>query len=203
MTTFAFPSLSVVEPNAMTWGQRANTLVHVSPLSGQVQTVELPGARWLLSVNFAALQAADRALMEAFLARLRGQANRFTAHDFSKPVPRGTYRGTLTTSGSIAAGATAVTITGGGAAQTLLAGDKLSIGGELKIWTQNATANGSGVITGSVEPPFRAAISSGAAVAWDRPTALFMLAEPEWRIEPRPGRIGMIATAFDAIEVFA
>lgn len=203
MTTYAFPALSTVAPQAMTWGQRSNTLVHVSPLSGQVQTVELPGARWLLSVNYAVLQAADRALMEAFLARLRGQANRFTAYDFSRPTPRGTYRGTLTITGGIAAGATAVTITGGGAGQTLLAGDKLSIGGELKIWTQDATADGTGVITGNVEPPFRGAIASGASVVWDRPTALFMLAEPEWRIEPIAGRIGMGSVSFDAVEVFA
>lgn len=201
MTTIALPTLSRAAPARMSWGQRSNALVHVSPLSGQVQTVELPGARWLLSLEWPPLQEADAGIWESFLASLRGQANRFTAYDFLRRQPRGTYRGTLTVSGAIAQGATAVTIAGGGAAQTLLRGDKLSIGGELKMWVQDATANGSGVITGSVEPPFRAAVSNGASVVWDRPTALFMAVEPEWRGERMRGRLS--AYALDAIEVFA
>lgn len=201
MTTIALPTMSRTSPARMTWGQRSNALVHVSPLSGQVQTVELPGARWTLSIEWPPLQEPDAGIWEAFMASLRGQANRFTAYDFLRRYPRGTYRGTLTVGAPIAQGATSATIAGGGASQTLLRGDKLAIGGELKIWTQDSTADGTGVITGTVEPPFRSAISAGAQVVWDRPTALFMAAEPEWRGERLRGRL--TSYSLDAIEVFA
>lgn len=201
MTTIALPTLSRTAPAQMSWGQRSNALVHVSPLSGQVQTVELPGARWLLSIEWPPLQRGDADIWEAFMARLRGQANRFTAWDFLRPVPRGTYRGTLTVSGAVAQGATGVTIAGGGASQTLLAGDKLSIGGELKMIVQDATANGSGVISCTVEPPFRAAVSNGASVQWNKPAALFMAVEPEWRGVRQRGHL--TTYSLDAIEVFA
>lgn len=90
MAVIPFPTLTnVVGPAQMTWGQRANNRVHVSPLSGSVQTVDLPGARWTLAMRFPHLYDPDRAAMEAFLAQLRGQANTFTVHDFARPTPRG------------------------------------------------------------------------------------------------------------------
>jgi hypothetical protein len=203
MTTYAFPTLSRSKPNEFSFGQRSNTVVHTSPLSGQVQTVELPGARWFFSARYRAVQEADRALLDAWFAQLRGQANRFTAWDFSKPYPRGTMRGTPVTSGSTAAGATSVTInaTAGQASTTVLAGDKLSFGGELKIITATATLNGSGVATLSVEPPFRGTIGNGASVVWDRPTALFLPTASEWSAQFAPGNLADFA--IDAVEVFA
>lgn len=205
MTTVAYPTLTRDAPSEYSFGQRSNALVHTSPLSGSVQTVELPGARWLLSVQYANLIDPDAGLMEAFLAKLRGQANRFSAYDLRRPEPKGTLRGTLVTSGTTAAGATSVIVTGGSAGQTVLAGDKFAIGGELKMAVAPATANGAGQVTLAVEPPFRGTHSAGATVAWSRPTALFMLTTPDWRVQAvagggprRPGHF-----AFDAIEVFA
>lgn len=205
MTTYAFPTLSRNAPSEMSWGMHSPSLVHTSPLSGQIQTIELPGARWVLSFSFRNLVAADRALLEAFLAKMRGQANRFTVHDLSKPEPLGTFRGSPTTQGTTLQGATSVTFTGGAgqAATTILTGDKFSFGGELKIATANATANGSGVITVNFEPPLRASVGASSAVTLVNPTALFMLSEPSWELRPRAGRIGMADFDFEAVEVFA
>lgn len=205
MTTIAFPALTnEVAPGSMTWGQRSNSRVHLSPLSGSVQTVELPGARWALSARFPVLRGTDLGLMQAFMAQLRGQANRFTVHDWSAPQPRGTMRGTLTTSGTTAQGATSITITGGAgqAGTTWLAGDKFAVGGEVKIVAANATANGSGVVTVTFEPPLRAAVSSGAAVTWDRPAATFMLAQTSWQVEYDNARPRIGSLSFDAVEVW-
>lgn len=203
MTTFAFPTLTRRHPQEWTFGQTNNALVHTSPLSKQVQTVELPGARWACSMRYRNLTDVDRALLDAFLAQLRGHANRFTLYDFSKSVPSGTMRGSLTTSGSTAAGATSCVITGGGgqASTTLLAGDKLNIGGELKMVVANATANGSGVITVTVEPPFRGTIGNGVGVVWERPTALFISVSPDWQAEL--GQALLANFAFDGVEVYA
>lgn len=204
MTTFAFPTFARKTPfTEWHFGQEPVTFLHSSPLSGQTQTVEMPGTRWAMSMRLSGLNADERANIAAFLAELRGRANRFTLHDLMNPVPRGTMRGTLTVSGNIAAGAVTCSVTGGAgqASTTLLRGDKLNIGGELKLISANAQANGSGVITLNIEPPFRAAVSSGAGVTWDRPTALFMRTEPGWRMSHTPPRFGELA--LDAIEAFS
>lgn len=202
MPTYAFPVLSRRQPNEFTFGQRANALVHTSPLSGQVQTVELPGARWTVSLAYRNLGEPDRGAFEVFLARLRGQANRFTLWDFTKPAPLGTMRGAPVTSGSTAAGATAFTISAGGgqAGTTLLAGDKLNVGGELKMVTDAVTLNGSGIGTVNVEPPFRSTIGGSSAVVWDRPTAVFIAVNPDWRAEFT--QVGLADYTLDGVEVF-
>ena len=203
MTTYAFPTLARRVPSDWTFGQRSNCRIHTSPLSGQVQTVELPGARWLCSLRYRNLLDPDRGLIEAFFAKLRGQANRFTIYDFTKPVPQGTMRGSPVTSGSTAAGATAFTISAGGgqANTTLVVGDKLNVGGELKIVVAAVTLNGSGVGTVTVEPPFRSTIGGGSAVAWDRPTAVFMAVNTDWVAEFTAA--SMADYVLDAVEVFS
>ena len=203
MTTYAFPTFTRQTPfTEYSFGQEPVTFVHSSPLSGQVQTVEMPGTRWAISLRLAGLTIAETALLSAWFAQLRGRANRFTCHDLMRVAPRGTMRGTLTTSGSIAAGAVSCNVSGGDpqAGTTLLKGDKLNIGGELKINTVDATANASGLIAITVEPPFRAAIGSGAGVVWDKPTATFMCVEPGWRSVYTPPRFGEFA--LDGIEAF-
>jgi hypothetical protein len=137
------------------------------------------------------------------MAKLRGRANRFTCHDLINPTPRGTMRGSPVTVGTTAAGAVSVTINAGGgqASTTVLAGDKLSIGGELKINTTDVTLNGSGQGTLTVEPPFRVQVTAGASVVWDKPTAQFMLVEDSWRLNYSAPRFADLS--LDAIEVFS
>lgn len=204
MTTYAFPTFTRQTPfTEFSFGQEPNDFGHTSPHSKQTQTVEMPGTRWAISMRLAGLTVAETAILSAWFAKLRGRANRFTCHDLMRPTPRGTMRGTLTTSGSIAAGAITCNVSGGDpqASTTLLDGDKLNIGGELKILIGDATANASGLIALTVEPPFRAAIGSGAGVVWDKPTATFMRVEPGWRSVYTPPRFGEFA--LDGIEAFA
>jgi hypothetical protein len=204
MTTIAFPTFARALPYTLwEFGQAPNTFAHMSPLSGQVQTVEMPGTRWVHSLRLQGLAVDERQMMSVFFAQLRGRGNRYTLHDVINPTPRGTMRGSLTTSGSITQGAVTCSVTGGAgqASTTLLRGDKLSIGGELKIITADATANGSGVIALTVEPPFRAAVTGGAAVVWDKPTATFMRTEDSWRMGHTAPRHGDIT--LDGVEAFA
>jgi hypothetical protein len=204
MTTYAFPTFTRAIPYTdWKFGMEPNSRVFTSPLSGQSQSVDLPGARWALNLRLAGLSDAERGEVEAFMAKLRGRANRFTCHDLINPIPRGTMRGSPVTVGTTAAGAVSVVINAGGgqASTTVLAGDKLSIGGELKVNTTTVTLNGSGQGTLTVEPPFRAQISAGASVVWDRPTAQFMLVENSWRLNYSAPRFADLA--LDAIEVFS
>ena len=62
----------------------------------------------------------------------------------------------------------------------------------------DATANGSGVIALTVEPPLRTAFSNGAAVTWDKPIAYYkQAAAPSWAY--KPGRT-MGGFALDLLE---
>lgn len=204
MTTYAFPTFSRAIPyTEWQFGMQPNIRQFTSQLSGATQVLELPGTRFAFSLKLDGLTPAERGLMESFMAKLRGGGNRFTCHDLINPRPRGTMRGTPTVNATASAGAVSVQINAGGgqANTTVLEGDKLAIGGELKIITAPVTLNGSGIGTLTVEPPFRAQVSSGASVVWDKPTAQFMPAEPAWRIQYAAPRFGQLS--FDAVEVFS
>ena len=204
MTTIAFPTLSLSAPAAVEWGLRANTQVFTSPLNGSVQTLELPGARWAGSFTWQTLEEADATLLQAFLVKLRGQANRFTLHPYHRPVPRGTIAlSAVTLTSAVAALATTCSLTGCGAGGTLKAGDYFSVAGELKMAVADATADGAGVIaTATFEPPVRASAgwSGGAAVTTNKPTATFMLSDPHVRWNTRAPVFTDIA--LDIVEVF-
>lgn len=204
MSTFAFPTFGRMLPfTQWEFGQVPNTFTHTSPLSGAMQTVEMPGTRWAHSLRLEGLSVDERQMMSAWFAQLRGRANRYTLHDVINPVPKGTMRGTLTTSGNISQGAVTCSVTGGTgqASTTLLRGDKLSIGGELKMVVANATANGSGVIALTIEPPFRAAVTDGASVTWSQPTAKFIRTEDSWRMAHSAPRYGDVT--LDGVEDFS
>jgi hypothetical protein len=158
------------------------TLRSISEPTGSVQSRLLSPPRLMLHMGSAdPLSLADGAPWEVLVFQLRGGVNHLACHDIGKPAPRGTMRGTMTLSSSASAGATSLVITAGvgQASTTLLRGDWLQVGtpgpttSQLVKVMADATANGSGVITVTIEPPLRMAYSSSAAVAWDKPLAYF------------------------------
>jgi len=94
-------------------------------------------------------------------------------------MPLGTMRGAMTLSSSAAQGATTLVVTAGSgqASKTLKVGDFVGVGTgtttQLLMIMADATANGSGVISLTVEPPLRNAFASSSVVTWDKPCALF------------------------------
>ena len=182
MTTIAFPVLTA-KPTQYAFGQNNNSALNTSPMSGSTQTIEMPGARWTLAIGYINVISPDRGRLSAFLAAMRGMANRVALYDIVHSIPAGTMRGTITTVGVTAAGAISVALTAGSgqAGTTLLMGDKLNIGGELKMVVADATADGSGNVTVTIEPPMRNQVAGGASVVWNQPTALFMLTSPKWK----------------------
>ena len=78
-----------IEPSTIEMGIVYNTQVSTSPLSGDVKTLELPGARWRVRMSFNDLEPEETRPLLAWLSDLRGSAGRFLVHDFSHPVPRG------------------------------------------------------------------------------------------------------------------
>lgn len=185
--TIAWPTLTRSAPAEMEWALVANTQTFTSPLSNAVQTVELPGARWRVSFTLRNLDEADTAALQAFLAQLRGRAGRFTLHNFARAEPRGTARGTPLVKGAGQTG-TSLLIDGMTVGATLLAGDFFAVNGELKMAVANATANGSGEMTVTFEPPLRASPADNAAVTLSSPTATFMLNSDDTAVSIRAGK---------------
>ena len=199
MTTIAWDA-TLQAPASVTWGVRANTQVMVSPLNGSVQTLELPGARWIAQLAFPPMAEAAAAALQVWLMRLRGQANRASLYNHARQMPRGTAVGTPLVNGAAQTGSSLIT-DGWTAAATLLAGDFFSVNSELKMVTADATADGGGNMTISFEPPLRSSPANNAALTTSKPTALFILQEPETRWTTRPGKITSLDLSF--VEAFA
>lgn len=189
MTTFAFPTLSIGPQSAEFW-QDAPAQEFRSSFDGSVQTVELAGsAAWQFVAEWPTLTEADARIFNGWLAQLRGYANRFTAYNWQRPVPNGTINlSGVTTSSSLSIGSTSVNLAGCGNTKTLLIGDMIGINGELKmVVATDKTSDAGGAISAvTFEPPMRAAITSGAAVTLDKPTAVFKLEGDAPRPAVRP-----------------
>lgn len=200
MTTLTWPTLSRTAPRVLDWSLAPNTQSFSSPLSGAVQTIEMPGARWKASFMMENLTEADAAILQAFLVTLRGRAGRFYLYNFARMMPRGTISGTPLVKGAAQTGNTLI-IDGCTVGSTLLAGDYFAVNGELKMVVANATANGSGEMTLTIEPPLRASPADNAAVTTYQPTATFMLASDEAKWSTAPGKISNFP--IDCIEAWS
>lgn len=163
------------KPRACNLTLMTNQRVHASVYSGSEQPVDLLNDRWLLSCELPNASFAAAAAIEAFIAAMRGQVNTCNLWHFARPQPRGTARGTLTMNATAAQGAATIVVAGvSPATGTLLAGDVLGAGGQLLMVAADCTAV-AGVITVPIVNRLRAAISSGASVTWDKPTASFRI----------------------------
>lgn len=190
MITLPWPALTKA-PATFEWWLLSSSLNFTSPLDGSVQTLELPGARWMVSIVMTPLQEYDTALMESFLAKLRGQANRFTLWNMSRPAPRGTISGSPLVNGAQAAGAS-LNIKSAPVGSTLLEGDYIGLNGELRLVGTNATADGGGLMTLALDSPLRNAVTDGMAITLLKPLATFMMTSPEMPHAPKvPGSLGL------------
>src|SRR3990167_8823768 len=207
MSSIDWPS--GLTPAEIEFGIRFNTQVSVSDLSGYVQTVELPGARWSMSLRMADLERAGEAsALEAFIAKLRGQAVRAVMPVFGRSAPRGTWAGapavdnevgspTLVQTGS------SLEVEGFTAGATFKEGDYFNIGsdGELKMVTADGVADGSGLATISFQPPIRTSPAHGTLLVFNSPVVPLMILtdpHPRWRLRPGDSH----DFALDFVEVF-
>ena len=202
MTTLTFPTLAG-GGGAVSWNWRklSNTQTFESPLTKSVQTLALPGARWACTSNWDSLQAADAALLRAFLASLRGTAGRFYLSNRVHTAPRGTVGGTPLVKGASQTGSSLVT-DGWTAGATLLAGDFIGFnaGAELRMVIADATADGSGNMTISLDEPIRVSPADNSAIVKTSPTCVMRLVSDEAAWSYASG--GFASFVLDCIETF-
>ncbi|MNL18904.1 hypothetical protein D3C87_1400760 [compost metagenome] len=157
--------------------------------------IDLLNDRWLISLSLPNRKFADAAVIEAFIASLRGMTNTVALYHWVRKVPRGTMRGAPTVAAASAGtGSLTITTTVGA---TLLAGDMIGVGGLLLQVATDATADGAGAMVVSIVNRLRTAVAGGTAVVWDRPTAPFRLASPS-AIQYIPGYAPEVS--FDFVE---
>lgn len=195
MTTYAFPA---IVPTSSEVTLDSNTSVFESPYTRSVQTVDRGGERWIVTLLFANLSGDDRAVLQAFLARLNGQQHRFTLENHANPN-RGNFGGSPLVNGASQTG-TSINIDGATPSVTnwIMAGDFFSIDGSLKQCVVDADSNGSGQVTIEFTPRIQTAPADNAVVNVSNATGVFFLADSSITWSNQPG--GFSDLTFSAIE---
>lgn len=193
MSVFTWPDAAWAVPSA-TELRVVDILQRVSesPLSGAVQTLSMPGAKWGWAFDFDSQPHDARMQLEAWLIGLSGREHRVRLWDYKRPRPRGTVSlSGVTTSGSTAQFAEQITLQGCGAGKTLLMGDWFATPTQLLRCTEDAMADGSGVMVVKFRHRLRATVAGGTAITLDKPTALYIRTESGmaarrelWTVEP-------------------
>lgn len=205
MATYPWPSDPRLVPQRADLQSHINARSNASPETGATQAVTRVGSKWGWSIVLPAMRPDAQQRMEAWVQRLSGYEHRAQVFDWKRSRPRGTCNlSGVSVSGTIAQFATTGTLAGCGAGKTLLAGDWLQFGsgGQLVMVAADATADGSGNMSVEFRWAARTAIGNGTAVVLDRPTALYVLADPNISIPRAPG-FAQPGFALDLIEVFA
>lgn len=186
-------------------------LDETSESTGASSARSLGPPRWgfaLRSPDVAGMSDVQASIWQSTVLKLRGKTNHFALWDINRAAPRGTMRGTLTLSTAEAAGSTVLGITGGAgqASTTLLTGDLLQVGtgiaSQLVMVVADATANGSGVISVTTEPPLRlgSSFAIGTAVAWDKPLCHTKMTSKKIGWDYMPGTNTRRGIALDLME---
>jgi hypothetical protein len=163
MTALAFPSVGIQKIDMRL---RRAVAVSESPFTFDTQTYVHQGVRWEAEITLPPLSYSEARSVEAFLVALKGQSGTFT---FGHPLHTSTATGNTSANADIRA----ETLTLGGSSTAIDAGDYFQVGDHLYIVTTGKSA-GAGDI--SIQPPLRAAVSSGTTLDFTLPKSTWRLA---------------------------
>jgi hypothetical protein len=193
MTTYNFATEVGVTPTTQTWELITNTRTFQSPLTNAIQTQTRKGSYWKTTATFDNLQGADRAKMQAFLAKLDGQVHRiyFTDYGYNRSgnAPSGDSVTNLLVKG---AGQTGSSVDADGADLTntdyFKAGDYVAFNNEFHIVTADCSTDGLGEITIPIAPPLRKSPDDDDPINFVTPLAVMIVTSTaSW--DTRPGRV--------------
>lgn len=103
----------LMAPAGCTIGQARYDLTESSDSTGSEAARLLGPPRWSMSLRSVdAMTPAEAGLWEALVLQLRGRVNHLAVHDFGRPAPAGTLRGSPTLNASASAGATSIVLAG-------------------------------------------------------------------------------------------
>jgi hypothetical protein len=197
--TSSFPA--GIEIRSSRFGLKTNTQLYTSPLSGDTQRAELPGARWFATYTLVPKKRADIAAIQAFLANLAGPAGSFYGYDPNATNPRGAGGGTPLVNGASQTGSSLITDGWPNSTAVLKAGDYFTVNGEYKMITADVTSDGSGNATLSFAPALRSSPADNDPITITNPTCIMRLVDDDqaaWDIS----EAGFYDVTFNAIETF-
>lgn len=198
--SLSWPAVSV-QPTRWEWWLETATQEHIAPLSGDVQTQELPGARWACRAEYHNVQVSDARLLMAFIAQMRGRAGRVATANLAQPTIRGTAT-PVPTIKVIGANQTGVSLLVDGITPGtgFLPGDLFGLEDRLYMVLAAVTADGLGQATLSLGPPIWTAPANNAPLTIVSPTIdmMFRGDRQGWAYEP--GYAGLMTFIFDLIE---
>lgn len=170
--TIDFPN---IPPDAATFRLQGNTTTFESELNAAVQHGEMPGAKWVANLAFTNRMKTQARMLKAFLTRLGGPVGRFR---MSPPDldQQGTYLGSGVVDGANQTGS-ALNTTNWVPNQSGLAvaGDYIEVNGELKMITQDASADANGDAVLHIAPPLRRSPANSAPIETQAPKGVFYL----------------------------
>lgn len=197
MATLDFPNIT---PDGESWTLTYNTQSFTSDLNGAMQTAELPGARWSVSLTFGNRQDSSARTLKGFVSSLRGRAGRFwvTPSDWE---PLGNPSGTGVLASDATSGTSSIDTSGWDVSVTSLfeIGDYFELGGELKQVTSPASSDASGLATIEFAPPLRVGQTSGTQIRYNEPRCRMMLANDDMATFQLSAPV-IYAITFDAVE---
>jgi hypothetical protein len=192
-----------IVPNAVSIRSQDNTALFTSPLIASAQTLDRGGQKWSMQLTFTNLRTDNRAELLGIIVALRGRANRLRINVHDNPK-RGLYGGTPLVDGASQTGSSinvkgcSNNITGwikrGDYFSVIVNGDH-----ELKMCTEDASSNGTGLITGlKFEPRLRAAPLNDAIITVDDgvigfPRGIYLLAGSGQGWTTKPGKVSQLS----------
>ncbi len=172
MTTLSFPAQV---PNETLFRIESTATRFVNPFTGGVKVSDFGAQFIVIDVIMRSLRGANKREVEAFLAELVSGQHRFTMTDRGANNA-GSYGGTPLINGADQAGPSA-TIDGAstGVSTWAAAGDRVGIGGHIKLITADASSDGSGNVSLSFRPALHSSPADNSAVVTSNPTSTFLL----------------------------
>lgn len=183
MATYDLPA--ALCPQMASMGLRKTGVQFRGAFNGNLQAVDLAGERWVVSMTTPPKLSRAAGVLEAFSNLLAGGLNKVRLHHPQRHVPLGTLRGTPTLQVATLRGSQSVVLTVASGA-TLKSGDMFGLTGHLLQVAQDCTAV-STTLTVPIVNRMRGVVAAGAAVVWDRPTALFICGSMTNMVVHRPG----------------
>jgi hypothetical protein len=183
MATYNFPS---IKPSRQSFELVTNTKTFTSPLSKAVQTLSRKGSHWKTTMTFSNLDGADRAALQAFIAKLDGQTHRMRISDYGYVRRGAASSGSPVVKG---AGQSGSTLLADGASLSttsyLAAGDYISFNDELHMVTADVNSDSSGNLSIPIAPPIRKSPPDNSSIEYLAPYGVFMMINnPSWSTQP-------------------
>ena len=151
-------------------GSEQNTII-TTTTSGRVQTRQIDGQKFIITLDYAPMTRSNFAPIKAFLMKQRARLNTFTIIPPVVSNAQGVASGTISVNGAITSGATTCTIDGMATSTNdiLKAGDYFRFAGQNKVYMAvedlDSDASGEGTLT--FEPPLRSDVADDVALVYD------------------------------------